>query len=398
MTISASAVAAETRAIPRTASRNAAYDRARTCIILLVLLHHAILPYTYFGHTDLQSFMGFDAVAVFNDSYFMAAMFLLSGLFVWPSLQHKGIASFLRDRWWRLGFPFLVAAFVLMPIAYYAEAPRQPEIGFAAYWWKTITIGPWQSGPAWFIGVLLVFDLLAAMLYRVLPRLVEVLGELSLAGLRRPHLSLWALFIGSIVAYVPAEIYFGSTRWFTVGPFSIQASRVLLYLLYFLSGVGIGSVPYEQGLLARNGELARRWRVWLAVTVAAFGSMIALLYVKHDVLPDANQPPLWWNTVYALAFAFFSAAQTFNLLALFLKFGSDGWSLLDPLRENSYGIYLIHYVPMLWLQYALFDASLAPVMQETAMLKALIAFVLTLAASWAATAALRKIPGATRVL
>jgi hypothetical protein len=37
-------------------------------------------------------------------------------------------------------------------------------------------------------------------------------------------------------------------------------------------------------------------------------------------------------------------------------------------------------------------------MQETAILKALIVFVLTLASSWAATIALRKIPGVAQVL
>jgi Acyltransferase family len=110
----------------------AAYDRARTCIILLVLVHHSILPYTHDGRSNHESFLGFDAVAAFNDS-FMAAMFLLSGLFVWPSLRHKGIAGFLRDRWWRLGFPFAIAALILMPIAYYADEIRRHHRGFAAY-------------------------------------------------------------------------------------------------------------------------------------------------------------------------------------------------------------------------------------------------------------------------
>jgi surface polysaccharide O-acyltransferase-like enzyme len=68
------------------------------------------------------------------------------------------------------------------------------------------------------------------------------------------------------------------------------------------------------------------------------------------------------------------------------------------LRDNAYGIYLIHYIPVLWLQYALYDYSLAPMMQLSAILKAVIVLVLTLATSWAATAALRKIPGATHVL
>jgi len=59
---------------------------------------------------------------------------------------------------------------------------------------------------------------------------------------------------------------------------------------------------------------------------------------------------------------------------------------------------LVHYIPVLWLQYALHNVSLAPVMQVSAILKAVIVFVVTLAASWAATAALRKLPGATHVL
>jgi hypothetical protein len=60
---------------------------------MLVLIHHSVIAYTYCGHTDKQSFLGFDGVVLFNDSFFMAAMFFLSGLFVWPSLKRKGIGS-----------------------------------------------------------------------------------------------------------------------------------------------------------------------------------------------------------------------------------------------------------------------------------------------------------------
>jgi fucose 4-O-acetylase-like acetyltransferase len=397
-TISLSAVAAEARTAPKTATRAAAFDRARTCIIVLVLIHHSILPYTHDGRSDHEAFVGFDAIATFNDSFFMAAMFLLSGLFVWPSLRHKGIGDFLRDRWWRLGLPFAVAALTLMPIAYYADEIRRHDLSFAAYWWKTVTVGPWHSGPAWFIGVLLIFDVLAAIVYRAAPILVEAIGELSLAGLRRPQSAFRALLIGSIIAFVPAELYFGAARWLTIGPLSIQASRILLYLLYFFVGVGIGSVRYEQGLLAEKGELAQRWPAWFAASIASFGCLLALLYVSHNLIADADAPPLWWSLAYAIAFAFFCAAQTFNLLALFLRFGDDGSSILDPLRESSYGIYLIHYVPLLWLQYALSDVSLAPPAPVDAILKAGIILMVTLAISWAATAALRSIPGVARVL
>src|ERR1700751_6329065 len=83
------------RAVPTAKARNAALDRARTFINILVLIHHSVIAYTYYGHTDKQSFLGFDGVVTFNDSFFMAAMFFLSGLFVWPSLERKGIGSFL---------------------------------------------------------------------------------------------------------------------------------------------------------------------------------------------------------------------------------------------------------------------------------------------------------------
>jgi hypothetical protein len=39
------------------------------------------------------------------------------------------------------------------------------DISFTAFWWKTITVGPWPSGPIWFVWVLLAFDLLACPLY-----------------------------------------------------------------------------------------------------------------------------------------------------------------------------------------------------------------------------------------
>src|ERR1700734_1293653 len=115
--ISHLATSAEVRAAPKTKVRNAALDRARTFLTLVVLLHHSVIPYTYFGHTDPKSWIGFDAVVLATDSFFMAMFFFLSGLFVWPSLAHKSSLIFLRDRLLRLGLPFAIAAFTIIPIA-----------------------------------------------------------------------------------------------------------------------------------------------------------------------------------------------------------------------------------------------------------------------------------------
>src|SRR6202022_57962 len=100
------------------------------------------------------------------------------------------------------------------------------------------------------------------------------------------------------------------------------------------------------------------------------------------ILPD------WYEASYGLFFVAFSAAILFAILAFFLRFKRTGWSILDPMQADAYGIFLVHYPIVLWLQYWLFDSDLP------AIVKALLAFVLTIALSWAVTAALRKIPGA----
>src|ERR1700742_3707319 len=317
------------RALPKTKARNAALDRARTFITVLVLIHHSVIAYTYFGHTDRQSFIVFDGVVLANDSFFMAAMFFLSGLFVWPSLQRKGISWFLRDRFWRLGLPFAICAIFLMPLAYWAIELElhDPNTTFAEFWWRTVTVGPWNSGPAWFVWVLLALDAIAAIVYYALSGWVETIGKLSLESFGRPALFFWALLIASIIVYVPAVLYFGANRWFSLGPLAIQASRILLYLLYFFAGCGIGAASFDRGLLAPDGEMARRWPVWLGLTIASYACIQALIYVKHSVLPDINHQPLWWETAYALAFVVYSVAQTFNILALFLRFDNEGSSI-----------------------------------------------------------------------
>jgi fucose 4-O-acetylase-like acetyltransferase len=63
----------------------------------------------------------------------MALMFFVSGLFVWSSLIRKGNASFLRDRFKRLGIPFLFAAAIVAPLAYYPSYLMAGGRGVADY-------------------------------------------------------------------------------------------------------------------------------------------------------------------------------------------------------------------------------------------------------------------------
>lgn len=373
--------------------RNAALDRARTGLTVLVVIHHAVIPYTYYGYADAKRWLGFDGVILATDSFFMALFFFLSGLFVWSSLQRKSVASFLYDRLLRLGLPFAVAALTLMPLAYYAFEPRVFETNFADYWWKTITVGPWPSGPVWFVWVLFAFDILAALLYRVAPHCLDAVNRLSVRGFSNPipFFIFFAAF--TTLVYLPMRLYFGATYWFEFGgPFVVQASRVLLYASYFFIGAGVGLAAMNKGLLSPDGQLAKRWDRWALVTLIAYSFLVLLIVYKRGFAADPDNLPEWYEVAYGFALPLFSAAITFAFLAFYLHVDRPGTGFLDAMHESAYGIFLVHYVPILWMQYWLRDANLPAVVKAASL------FVVALSVSWAVTALLLRIPGARRVL
>jgi len=374
-------------------SRNFAIDRTRTFLTLIVLIHHAVIPYTYFGHTDPKFWIGFDTIVLATDSFFMAMFFFLSGLFVWPSLRHKSPRSFFADRLLRLGLPFVIAAFTIIPLAYYAlELQEHAHTRFSAFWWKMITVGPWPSGPLWFLWVLLSFDLTASLLYRISPNLLDPINRLSLRGFDRPVHFFLAMVAVTMILYVPSRLYFGVNHWFEFGPFSVQASRVLLYAGYFFIGAGVGAANFDRGLLGADGQLAKSGWGWAIATFIAYCLLWGLIIIKREILGNPDPLPHWYEASYAVVFAIFSAAMLFTILAYFLRFKTSGWSVLDLLQKDAYALFLVHYAFALWIQYWLFAVDVP------AIIKVLIGFAFTLATSWALTAALRRIPGSQRVL
>jgi hypothetical protein len=384
---------AEVHAAPKSKARNLSLDRARTFLTLVVLLHHAVIPYTYFGHTDPASWIGFDVVVLATDSFFMAMFFFLSGLFTWPGIARKAPSVFLRDRLLRLGLPFAIAALTVIPLAYYAIALRHdPALGFAAFWWKTVTVGPWPSGPIWFVWVLLAFDLTASLLYRVSSHLVDPGNRVSLMGFERPFVFWLMLASVTAIVYVPALMYFGGSRWFEFGPFSVQASRVLLYFAYFFIGASVGAANFDRGILGADGQLPKSRWLWVIATLVPYCLMWVMIYVKREILGNPDPQPHWYQAIYGTFFVLFSASILLAILAFFLHQKSPGPNLLDRMQADAYGMFLVHYPIALWIQYVLYDYSLP------AVVKATIGFVLTVMLSWGVTAALRKIPGASHVL
>ena len=381
------------------ATRIVALDRARTFITLLVLLHHSAVNYTHFGNGDKARWLGFDLVVLFNDSFFMACMFLISGLFVHQSLAQRGPANFLANRAWRLGVPYLVSILVLMPLAYYPtflryHLPGTIDFNYFHFWWHTLTIGPWPSGPAWFLWVLLAFDGVAASMWSIAPGVFTGLGKAIHALRYRPGFAFAAFLTFSVIIYLPMHLWVGDAAWLEPDgfPLPIQTSRIFLYSGYFLIGIGIGATDFRSGLFAENGELAARWKIWLGAALLFYCAILFLVYVHHNWVAHFNAPPLSWRTAYGLAFALFSGAMALAEPSFFLHFAKSPLRLLDAMRPSAYGIFLVHYIFIIWLQYAIYDPAWSPIV------KFAIVFAGTLAGSWATVILLKKIPLIARMI
>jgi len=378
--------------------RNAAFDYLRSFGVMLVLLHHTVLAYVTFGFlnpadpmatfspiVDGAKWAGFDRIALVNDTFFMPLLFLVSGLFVWKSLQSKGVARFLLARLTRLGIPFVIGLFVLTPLAFY---PTMLEIklvygvsqGFGEFWLNFVKGGLTQPGPLWFIWLLLAFDILVALAYALSSKLFSQSNRARNLLLDSPLIFVLALFGLSLAAYIPMSNAFGPSTWMGIGPFQMQISRVFVYLLYFLAGVALGSRGLTRSAFRSDGPLARYCWAWV---LAGAGSYAGLTWI----FTAAPQSPLV-RYVFLAEMALMVTALT----ALFVRFAGRSVRILNSLSANSYGIYLIHYLVIIWLQYAVLRTSMAVGW------KFAIVFCGGIALCWGATAALRRIPLVRKII
>jgi peptidoglycan/LPS O-acetylase OafA/YrhL len=91
----------------------------------------------------------------------------------------------------------------------------------------------------------------------------------------------------------------------------------------------------------------------------------------------------------ALGFVIACAGGCFFLLAVCLRFATERVRALDSLSANAYSMYLLHYVFIVWLQYAVLSVDLP------AIGKAAIVFGGTLAMSWGGAVAFGGVPFGT---
>jgi surface polysaccharide O-acyltransferase-like enzyme len=237
--------------------------------------------------------------------------------------------------------------------------------------------------------MLLGFDLLLAICFQLMGHARRAVPGVFVT---QPRAFFLALVVASGLGLMPLMAVYGPLRWLEWGPFIIgQACRPVLYAVYFVAGVAVGAGGLESTFLTPDGPLARRWWVWLIGSIGAtLALVVALSGLRLDPTVPWMRPAGWWQL--GCCMVLYSATLSMAFLALFLRFMHVRYPWADNLSDNAYGIYVVHYPFVVWMQYLLLDSSMP------ATSKALIVFSVSLGLSWATSALVRSIPGVRAVL
>lgn len=344
-------------------------DYLRSFIILTVVIHHASLAYTTYAHfnkeayilsthpmVDVRRWIGFDAIVYFNDIFFMSLMFLISGFFVMSSIKRKGTRLFINDRIRRLFVPFIFGVTLIALLAYYPSYIYSHEDqNIFKYIADFLTIEFWPPGPAWFLWVLFVFNLIIVWTFPRLNVFLDRLGESLSALINRPFLLIAVWFQATWILYVPMRLLFGPDGWASLGPFDFQISRLFLYLGYFTLGTIVGTIPFEKGLLSDQSTFMRKWKLFIFLSLSTFCLLLLidspLKRLVHAGSISGFYSDLIYCSIFVASCVFSCAAYLTTSKAVFRR----KMAVWDFITTNSFTLYLIHYVFIIWVQYVLLD-------------------------------------------
>jgi surface polysaccharide O-acyltransferase-like enzyme len=133
--------------------------------------------------------------------------------------------------------------------------------------------------------------------------------------------------------------------------------------------------------MAADGPLARHWGRCLAASLTSLSVWMGLTALTMN-----GYDSLAVQIAGDLSFVVACAAGCCFIIGACLRFATGRSRLLDNLSVNAYGLYLVHYDFIVWLQFALFGTALL------AIFKAAIVFAVTLLASWLTVLAVQRIP------
>jgi glucan biosynthesis protein C len=368
-------------------------DNWRSGLIILVILHHLAVvygagaPFYYVEPPPANDVLAFLVLIVFiliNQSWFMGALFLISGYFTPNSFDRKGLGAFLRGRLLRFGIPLVAFIFVLNPIA---------SIGF--YQMPTGLTGitsplSWQKypkmigiGPLWFVAMLLAFDFGYAA-WRTLTG--KRPGQLISSPPGYLAMGVFVVIL-ALVTYLVRMVL-------PLGTF-VAGFPTLGYLPQYLSFFILGILAYRgnwfrtiPGRTGGIGLITALVATVVLLPVALTGLAPGLTAAAKNIVGNGH----WQSAVYALWDSTVSVGMCLGLITLFRRFLDRPGRLGSFLSRHSFTVYIIHAPVIVFLVVLLKGVELEH------LLKFGVAAVIGIPLCFGIALLVRRIPLASRIL
>lgn len=350
------------------------FDNLRAFVIFLVIVLHGSMSYMAYAPewwyvVDSQQSLVFTALVLLLDVPIMLVLFFISGYFALPSLRRRTPGEFLKEKFVRIGLPWLFGALFLAPlIAYMIIFTNDIPIGFLQFWSQDFW-GVWyQQSVYWFLGILFFLFILLTGAVALRPGLRQVEQKAE-----RPTWKLFVAFGGLMTAgfllinqFYPVDTW--THAWYLL---MFQPLRVPLYVGYFV----LGLYAYRSGWFTDEG-----YRPNLVGWGVLFG-LSGLLYIVFRLFVFPTAPSAFlMQAGNALLFNTFCLSALIAGGAFFRRYVNSDAPFWRSVARNSYAVYFIHPLILFPLAY-LFLAFAIPLI-----LKAPLLILLASLLCWAVSA------------
>ncbi|MBN2609926.1 MAG: acyltransferase family protein [Bacteroidales bacterium] len=339
------------------------FDNLRFVIIVFVVFLHSVYAYVKIGNVwpvvdsggtgDVLNFILLRLNA-FLDGFIMPTLFFIAGYFVSGSIKRYGAVKFLRKKLTRLGIPLVLLSIFFIPVIIYISLFSKSLLDNTTYltaWLQyiktafdfsvkselynnTVFLQNFSPLHLWFLSLLLIFYILYVLIYSLKMDLPDRDHRIYNKKYFLPVVLIFIL-INTAAMFFSLQ-FFELGQWLIIAPFIMfQPDRVIFYFTLFLLGI----YAFKAGWF-RDRMYPGRLYIWILVL---FVTMIGNIAFGNAIYQKLNSPQLL-----RLGFAFFRSLYCMTSVLLYSRFAyrflNSNNVFHRNLAENSYYIYLLHFV------------------------------------------------------
>lgn len=321
--------------------------------MLLGLLLHTLVSYAphrplgkIWPYLDAQTNVLADVVVLYVHAFRMPLFFVMSGFFAMMLFERRGSVSMLRNRFARIGFPFVVGMLVIYPMArsgfVFARVAAGSDVATAlSKVAQQMTTAPYQNLNTihlWFLYYLMYFYVMGMGCQR----LAEMLPERTRIAARQRFDALLRSPWKSLLLAIPTAVTLLPMR---TGSFDTAVSLVpdvrtfAAYFVFF----GFGWLLYGSRSLL-NTFVERAW------TLCLIGSLLFIPNFLAQQAIEAGSPHgATARLVSSASGGLVAWLLIFGTTGLFLRYASKASTKMRYMVDASYWLYLMHLPIAIWV-------------------------------------------------